>query len=535
MAIRARAEENVARLLREAQSDAGRIRAEADLDGVRRREHAEQVAEQVRQRAEAIRQEADLAAAAEIEAAKARGREMITEAQAVRERVLADLARRRKVGRQQLEQLRAGRDRLLEAYEVVRRSYEQVTAELRNSVPEARVAGEIAAQRVEAEPDEAWLPDALAAAHAALDAGGLPAGDERVEREVAVESDYADVQPAAEPIVEVDRDEVPEATEDEADEGEAETQAESGADEVAARVTAFALGETPTVIVLPSDESGLGGPGSMAHSPVDDLFARIRADRASAVAHAHEVLADATPGGVEVFSEDGDLLVEDEETEPDDFTRRDRALEVPTRQVARQLKRVLADEQNEVLDGLRRGVATASMDALVGTRTAHAERYRVAAAEALWEAALAGAAFVAGEVDPTEMLDREAVLEQALADVETEIVDPLREHVERALAEAGDDASDATDNVRATYREWKTQRFDALADHFAIRAFSLGEFEAAPSDARLCWLVEPGGIPCPDADDNALAGPVPRGEPFPTGHQCPPAHLGCRCLVVVRR
>jgi hypothetical protein len=28
-----------------------------------------------------------------------------------------------------------------------------------------------------------------------------------------------------------------------------------------------------------------------------------------------------------------------------------------------------------------------------------------------------------------------------------------------------------------------------------------------------------------------LAGPVPRGEAFPTGHPHPPAHAGCRCLL----
>jgi hypothetical protein len=44
------------------------------------------------------------------------------------------------------------------------------------------------------------------------------------------------------------------------------------------------------------------------------------------------------------------------------------------------------------------------------------------------------------------------------------------------------------------------------------------------------------GGPCPDCDDNALAGPTPRGEVFPTGQPHPPAHAGCRCLLVpVRR
>jgi hypothetical protein len=44
--------------------------------------------------------------------------------------------------------------------------------------------------------------------------------------------------------------------------------------------------------------------------------------------------------------------------------------------------------------------------------------------------------------------------------------------------------------------------------------------------------VDRTGEPCPDADDNALAGPVAKGTPFPTGDRCSPAHPGCRCLVV---
>ena len=32
--------------------------------------------------------------------------------------------------------------------------------------------------------------------------------------------------------------------------------------------------------------------------------------------------------------------------------------------------------------------------------------------------------------------------------------------------------------------------------------------------------------------DNALAGAVPKGEPFPTGDLVPPVHPGCRCVIV---
>ena len=78
---------------------------------------------------------------------------MVAEAQAVRERVLRDLATRRKKARQQIEQLNAGRERLLQAYDVVRNTVEEATTELSASVGDARLAAAAAARRVEAEPE----------------------------------------------------------------------------------------------------------------------------------------------------------------------------------------------------------------------------------------------------------------------------------------------------------------------------------------------------------------------------------------------
>lgn len=49
------------------------------------------------------------------------------------------------------------------------------------------------------------------------------------------------------------------------------------------------------------------------------------------------------------------------------------------------------------------------------------------------------------------------------------------------------------------------------------------------------WIVEDTDGPCPDCDDDALAGELPKGEAFPTGQHHPPAHSGCRCLLVPGR
>jgi hypothetical protein len=87
------------------------------------------------------------------------------------------------------------------------------------------------------------------------------------------------------------------------------------------------------------------------------------------------------------------------------------------------------------------------------------------------------------------------------------------------------------ESLRATYRQWKVSQVEECARHHVMAAFSLGAFTAAPDTAPLQWLVDDDGH-CPDCDDNALAGPTPKGEPFPTGQLHPPAHPGCRCLLV---
>jgi len=88
------------------------------------------------------------------------------------------------------------------------------------------------------------------------------------------------------------------------------------------------------------------------------------------------------------------------------------------------------------------------------------------------------------------------------------------------------------DRVRASYREWKTERIAGAAEDAVLAAFGRGVFEAAPASTAFRWVVDDGEHPCPDCDDDALAGAVAKGEPFPTGAVLPPAHPGCRCLIV---
>jgi hypothetical protein len=197
--------------------------------------------------------------------------------------------------------------------------------------------------------------------------------------------------------------------------------------------------------------------------------------------------------------------------------------------VARLLKRTLTDEQNEVLDGLRRAQTADDLDGLLGDVTVHAERYRAVLVADLRSAAAAGAASVGVSRD----LPSAAVHDAALDEVTAEFVVPLRARLAKALEDAGGDPVEAGATLRAAYREWRTHRADEIATHLVLTAYGRGAADAVEPGTPIRWVVDPEGPLCPDADDNALAGVVSAGQPFPTGHCSAPAHPGCRCGIAI--
>jgi hypothetical protein len=195
--------------------------------------------------------------------------------------------------------------------------------------------------------------------------------------------------------------------------------------------------------------------------------------------------------------------------------------------LVRRLKRVLQDEQNEILDRLRQSRGRARVDDALPPAADQAARYRDAAVDPLAEAARTGASF-GGATDPVDAPARQWA--QALAD---ELVTGLRERVSRSLAAVGEtsDDNDAADSLGAAYRQWKTERVEQIARHHLAIAFNGGVLAGAPDGSELRWVFGDAG-PCPDCDDNALAGPTPKGDAYPTGQRHPPAHAGCACLLV---
>ena len=282
----------------------------------------------------------------------------------------------------------------------------------------------------------------------------------------------------------------------------------------AAPASELATGEVPAV-------TSEGPPAA-----VEELFARIRAGRPP-VGPAAPPAVDATPAAPPRPAPPVDAVAGEQALEG-----RDDLLDNLEAGLTRALKRVLSDEQNEVLDGLRRMGAAAGADALPEPG-AQAVTYREAAAPWLVQAARAGVGFVAdpGAGPPAEVA--QSVLVVQADTLARELVGPLRDRLTRAAAGTADadDPAAVAEAFRAAYRQWKVQQVEECARHHVVAAFSAGAFAATPEVATLQWLVDDEGH-CPDCDDNALAGPTAKGEPFPTGQLHPPAHPGCRCLLL---
>lgn len=300
----------------------------------------------------------------------------MAEAQLVRRRLLEDLIRRRKVLRRQIEQLRAGRERLLEAYEVVGQTVEEATAELGLAAPAAQAAAQRAGRRVGA--DDTVTEADVFAMEAEIDAAraaGLPVLD-----------------PPAE-----------------------------GA---------------PPDGVGRTDEAG--GPDEER-----TLFDRLRAADLPEVAPEPEAPQGPAPDPIEEPPSE-------EAVEPD-------AVALLGEDLARRLRRVLADEQNQVLDRLRQDTR-GRIDAadLVADPSALAARLASAAEARLREATVDGG--------------RDADVVVVAAGLADAVADGVhRELVERLGADAGA-GDDLVAPVRAAFRAWRTDRLLPFAVAAAGRA-----------------------------------------------------------------
>lgn len=517
--------------------------AEAVASGIRETAEAELSA--ARLEGERIRTEAREAAAEEIERARAEGREMVAEARRVRERMLRDLAERRRTARRQIEAARAGRDRIVEALRATSDTLDDAVADLNRVDDEAARAADAAAAAVDDDIDHvvAELETGLAGGSFGPDESDADAaaGDGVVE-EIVVDEVVVEEVVIADEVV-----------------GEEETgPAEDDAASDEASPDGTALAEVTELEVAPVDDDAEdAGPvepadGDDEPSPgatVHDLFERIRAERGSAADTGGGVAVDVTEAATATITltDEGPRPAEEAVDEPaaavDPVTalldRRDLLLAPAEKALARNLKRLVSDEQNEVLDRLRRiKRGRPDLDTLLPAGP-DADRFVDALEPEFGSAVSAGELFWAeADGDADARPDPVEGPFPRLRSLVEELLANRRAHVQRVLDDAdaeGLELAELGDHVRAAYREWRSGPIPELAGDLATAGFAEGVRRAAGPDATWCWIPDNGGLPCSDAEDNALAGAVTAGDEFPTGDAFPPAHSGCRCILAPAR
>lgn len=473
-AVKARAEEVAKDTRLAAEADAESIRAEADAI------RSDAQAEAARIRAEAA---ADASTAAD--AAREEARLMVTEAQAVREKVLADLVKRRRTGRQQLDQVKAARDRMLRSLGEVRNELDSAANELELAIPEARRAMERAG-RSTAVGDDNRSATALASELDSARKSGIPVPG-LAARTVPDEDDAE----GSAPLVEVEV-----VDSDELDGLFARIREERNDGDSGDESTADQSQSGPPTEVTDESEAGDG-------DPID----------------AAEITADLATDG----PDDDDI----EAIDPGpDFTARDIAFTRSGSELRRKLKRALADDQSDILDRLQQARRKMSLEHLP-TSDEQLERFRAAITPAVSTVATAGATHGGGTIKKASIA---ALVDRALA----RVVDPLRTRTETSVSHADGDVDEALEAIRAHYRDLRSGDLPEIVDDLLAESFALGLYESLPAGTPVRWVADPRETPSPDCYDNTLADDVVVPGEFPTGHAHPLGGPGCRCLVLPR-
>jgi DivIVA domain-containing protein len=579
--MRMRAAETAERLVREATSEVARLREEAEIENERRRSDALDDSE------------------SEIELAKQQGREMINEARAYKEKMLTELARRRELAKQQIEQLVRDRDRLMSAFERARLAandvmgdlteFDEAAGDLKQAIPEGVVDESLHnvvlfdREKFEDDtldnlrPEVAKFSDfesaqqieqislttndkelTFAAEEPFLTSSADLETESLVEPEVMPEVEpeiKLEVQPEVE--IEIKAEALPEIklnVKPEPDEGHranviqlfgrTSRRLHPSTDAPPSEVPDVKPEVIDTVQALDTNTKSEQKPAVLApkKSNVDDLFAKLREAGASSVASS---IKQAEPVQKKVVKSDPSNTTASTASttsqtpvsvkpDPQIFTKRDEVLAPIVEALSKKFKRVLADEENSVLNYLQNKKAQVALETVLPSFDSQVQSFVEATSKDLIEAAMAGAQSLSKSLkaDLRKKISNTTVMQVMSKKLADAIVLPLRTRIQKCVEKSAGDTTEMSSLIRTVYREWKMQQIDKLVSDIARLAYSRGAYLVLDAGTKVCWMVDPNGPACSDAEDNSLAGTIALGENFPTGHEHPVVHSGCRCLVV---
>jgi DivIVA domain-containing protein len=536
--MRDRAAETAERIVREASAEVARLREQAEIESSRRRSDAATDSE------------------SEIELAKQQGREMVNEARAYREKLLNELAVRRELARQQIEELIRSRDRLKAAFERASLAasgvvgdltdFDEAAEEFQQAVPVVIETKPISVIEPRNDSPTNVLPfDREKFEDDATETVSEPANeivDEPVT-ELVSEPEILEPVVEAENIVPVIQDSAPTIAD--------EQPAESDDGHRAKIVQMFGRTsrrlhpstETPevdqSVPTVPKAKTSEAKTPELIKkieprkSSVDDLFAKLRQAGAENVASSVKTVKDSSHKTTEKPKK---AVEPPKPIEPDlkMFERRDSALIAVDEMLVKKLKRVLADEENAMLNYLQSKKAQVALEKVLPSFENQLQIFVEATSKELIEAAMSGAQSLSKSLksDLRKKISNATVMQVLSKKLADDIVYPLRERIQKCVEGSDGSASEMSSLIRSTYREWKMKQVDKIVGDISRLAYSRGAYLVLETGVKVCWMVDPNGPPCADAEDNSLAGEVNCGEKFPTGDEHPVIHAGCKCLVV---
>ena len=539
--MRDRAAETAERIVREASAEVARLREQAEIESSRRRSDAATDSE------------------SEIELAKQQGREMVNEARAYREKLLNELAVRRELARQQIEELIRSRDRLKAAFERASLAASGVVGDLTDFDEAAEEFQQAVPLVIETKPISVIGPRNDSPTNV------LPFDREKFEddatepvAEIVIEpvTEIVSAPEILEPVVEAENT-VPVIQESApmiADEQPAEPD-----DGHRAKIVQM-FGRTsrrlhPSTETPEVDQTAPAVPEAKTpeaktpaliqkiepkKSSVDDLFAKLRQAGAENVASSVKTVKDSSNSSLHKATKTPKKAVEPPKPiEPDlkMFERRDSALIEVDESLVKKLKRVLADEENAMLNYLQSKKAQVALEKVLPSFENQLQTFVEATSKELIEAAMSGAQSLSKSLksDLRKKISNATVMQVLSKKLADDIVYPLRERIQKCVESSSGSTSEMSSLIRGAYREWKMKQVDKIVGDISRLAYSRGAYLVLETGVKVCWMVDPNGPPCADAEDNSLAGEVNCGEKFPTGDEHPVIHAGCKCLVVPSR
>lgn len=557
-AMRDRAAESAEQIVREASREASRMLEDSTLEASRRRSDVSSEAEQ------------------ELELAKQQGREIVAEVRAYRERVLADVAKRTEEARRELERLVHERERLLTAFERARHAATDVVGDLTEFDEAIRGAGIVPPlvppdapppPRPSRDSDTPIFDAKQYMNELGGQGRGEPVAHDTIQDDVPVPTDGTPEATTSEiatsEVVVVPGDgETRNQSTTPADTKTptASTPAKPAADReerIAPVVSIFdrkrRLDTPPPDDRAPIDkapehpvfERVEAQPETSetppAQSRVDEIFERLRSSSPQRVARdTKKDLVTKTPAstsadaGTTATHEPTTKAVRPRPVDPAIFRQRDEVVSGVLDAMRRAVKRLVADDENTVLTHVGTKRSSLLVETMMPGIADQSHRY----AEAIREEVTAIAVNAARSLSESRRADLRkvivdgAVLESVESFIVSDLLHPLRERITAAVEQSANDRDVLMKSIRGEFAVCKSQRVESVVVDIAHLAYARGLFLGCENATHVCWAVDPDGPACADAEDNALAGRVRRGEKFPTGHEQPLAHAGCRCLVV---